>query len=162
MMKLRKWTFLGMFIALSFVLSTVIVFSNMAPAQHMMNVIGAVMLGPGYNALAAFLSGGLRMMLSGRPLVATSGWIGAFLSGLVYRKTHCLWLTVVTEMIGSGMIAAVLYYYPMTAFVGADLPSPLFYIPFFLPSAIVGAIIGGIVQHLLRKHQIINQKITHN
>lgn len=142
MSRTRKITQLGLFVALSFVLSTVLVFPNMAPAQHMMNVLGAVVLGPWYNALSAFLSGGLRMLVSGRTFIATSGWIGALLAGVVYKKTNNYLLTALTEMIGSGIISAIVYFYPMRYLLNLDIDNPFYYVTFFLPSAMVGAVLG--------------------
>lgn len=144
-MKLKKLVLTGVFIALSFVLSSVIVFPNMAPIQHLMNVLGAVFLGPYYNAFSAFASGGLRMVLSGRSFIATSGWIGALLSGLIYKHTQSKFWTAIAEMIGSGVISAIVYYFPMAGIFGLDLPNVWYFVPFFLPSATIGAIMGYVI-----------------
>ncbi|UUX34778.1 energy coupling factor transporter S component ThiW [Fundicoccus culcitae] len=153
-MKTRKMTLLALFVAMSFVLSTILVFPNMAPAQHMMNVIGAVLLGPWYNALAAFLSGGLRMLLSGRTFIATSGWVGALLAGFVYKRTKNYLLTTLAEIFGSGILSAVIYYFPMEFILGLDLPHAFYYIPFFLPSAILGAIAGYFAVKVLSRWSV--------
>lgn len=150
-MTTKKLSRLAIFIALSFVLSTVIVFPNMAPAQHMMNVVGSMVLGPVYNAIAAFVSGLFRMALSGRAFIATSGWVGALLSGLAYKHTKNIFWTGLSEVVGSGILSAFVYYFPMKFIYGLDLPNPGYYIPFFLPSALVGAIIGMVLLAGLRK-----------
>lgn len=155
----QKVILTALFIALSFVLSTVIVFPNMAPIQHVMNVLGAVFLGPWYNALSAFLSGGLRMVMGGRPFIATSGWVGALLSGLVYHKTQNKTLTVITEIVGSGILSAILYYFPMKWGFGMTLPNAFYFVPFFFPSAGVGAILGGFVLQLLEKRGLLYRMV---
>ena len=54
----------------------------MAPFQHFFNVITAVLLGPWYAIGVAFLTGSLRMILAGRPILAIVGAvIGAVLAG---------------------------------------------------------------------------------
>ena len=82
----RKMVLTAMLAGLGFVLSTFVYFPSMAPFQHFCNIIGAVFLGPWYGFAAALLTGLLRM-LTGRTIQAVVGAvIGAFLSGLLYRR----------------------------------------------------------------------------
>lgn len=84
---LYNLTVSGILIALGFVLSTVIVFPNMAPFQHMINVLAAVLVGPFYGTAVALMIGLLRMGM-GRSINAVIGGVfGAFLSGFLYQKT---------------------------------------------------------------------------
>ncbi|WP_242943231.1 energy coupling factor transporter S component ThiW [Leuconostoc garlicum] len=75
----RKMALAGVLTALSFATSSVVVLPNMAPFQHFFNVITAVLLGPWYAIAVAFLTGSLRMILAGRPILAIVGggdWCG--------------------------------------------------------------------------------------
>ena len=108
-MKIKKLTMTACFVCLGFVLSTFVVFPNMAPFQHFINVICAVVIGPWYGLLAAFTTGLLRIFISGRTVLAILGGVfGALLAGLAYRYTKKMWMAVIGEIIGTGLIAAVI------------------------------------------------------
>lgn len=140
--KPRLLTATAILCALSVTLSTLVVFPNMAPFQHAINVIGAVILGPWYNFLCALLTGLIRMG-TGRPITSVIGAVvGALLSGLAYKKTASLPATWVGEVFGTGILSAILSYPFMKYLYGLDLGSPFYYIPFFVPSTVVGASIG--------------------
>ena len=65
--------------------------SQCAPVQHMVNVICAVFLGPGYGVAVAFLASLLRNIFGLGSLLAFPGSMcGALLCGLVYWKTRNL------------------------------------------------------------------------
>ena len=85
----RKLTLAGIFVAISVVGSffQVPVFgSKCAPIQHLMNIMGAVFLGPGYAVGAAFASSLIRNLLGLGTLLAFPGSMcGALLSGLLYH-----------------------------------------------------------------------------
>lgn len=154
---LRKLIMTAIFIALSFTLSTFVVFPNMAPFQHFMNVLGAAFLGPFYNTLAALVTGGLRMMM-GRPILAiTGGVVGAFLSGLLYKFTEKELWAFAGESVGTGIISALISYPIMKYIYGLDLGKFYYYIPFFLPSALVGALMGVLVLNRLKKFHIVDK-----
>lgn len=141
----RKLVLSAMFVCMSFVLNTFVFFPTMAPFQHFVNVLAAVILGPWYGALAALVCGILRMM-SGRTIQAVVGAVfGPILGGLLYRKTHNLWLTVVGEVIGTGILGALAAYPLMTWFYGLEGVNWYYYVPFYIPSAIVGALMGAAV-----------------
>ena len=109
-LSVKKMVFTAMLACFSFVLSTFVYFPQMAPFQHFCNVLGAVFLGPWYGLAAAALTGLMRMMW-GRTIQALIGAIfGAFLSGFLYQKTHKLWCAVVGEVIGTGIISAIVVY----------------------------------------------------
>ena len=141
----QKIVLTGVMTAVSVSLSTMVVFPNMAPFQHCINVIGAVVLGPKYNFLCALLTGLIRMGM-GKPFTAVTGAVvGALLSALVYRRFRRIGAAWIGEVIGTGILSAILSYPFMKYLFGLDLGSPFYYIPFFVPSAAVGASIGAAV-----------------
>ena len=153
----RKLVMTAMFACMAFVLNTFVYFPAMAPFQHFMNVMAAVLLGPWYACMAALLCGILRM-LSGRTIQAVAGAIfGPILGGLLYRKTKSLWLTLVGEVIGTGIIGAIVSYPLMKWFYALDAQSPFYYIPFYTPSAVVGGIMGVMVLMILKRARVLDR-----
>ncbi len=140
---LKKQTTLAMLAALGYVLNTCVYFPRMAPFQHMINVIAAVILGPTLSFVCALLIGSMRMVLNGNTILAVIGAvIGAYLSGLLYKKTQKLYMAVVGEVIGTGIISAIVSYPFMVHFYGLPPTSMFTYVPFFIPSSLMGACIG--------------------
>ena len=151
----RKLVMTAMFACMAFVLNTFVYFPAMAPFQHFMNVMAAVLLGPWYACMAALLCGILRM-LSGRTIQAVAGAIfGPILGGLLYRKTKSLWLTLVGEVIGTGIIGAIVSYPLMKWFYGLDAQQWYYYIPFYTPSAVVGGAMGVAAMLILKKNGML-------
>lgn len=148
---LYNLTVSGILIALGFVLSTVIVFPNMAPFQHMINVLAAVLVGPFYGTAVALMIGLLRMGM-GRSINAVIGGVfGAFLSGFLYQKTKKLWSAFLGEVIGTGIISAIVAYYVSKWILGVDLGNFYYFIPFFLPSCVLGAALGIVIAPQIKK-----------
>ena len=82
--------------------------SKCFPAQHMINVIAAVMLGPTYAISIAFVAAVLRNLLGlGTLLAFPGGMIGALLAGLAYRTFKNMYLAGVGEVIGTGLLGAM-------------------------------------------------------
>ena len=153
--KTNKLVMTAMLACMAFVLNTFVYFPAMAPFQHFMNVMAAVLLGPWYACAAAFLCGILRMM-SGRTIQAVAGAVfGPILGGLLYRKTKSLWLTLVGEVIGTGIIGAIVSYPLMKWFYGLDAQQWYYYIPFYTPSAVVGAAMGVAAILILQKNGML-------
>ncbi len=145
-MKLRKICFTAFMSCLSFILSTFVSFPFVVPFQHFCNVICAVLAGPFYAFLSALLTGIMRMLLTGRPVTAIIGAvIGAFLAGVFYLLSDKMFLAVVGEVIGTGILSAIVSYYVMCYGFGIALDSPFYYIPLFMPACIVGSVLGYLV-----------------
>ncbi|NLD18330.1 MAG: energy coupling factor transporter S component ThiW [Tissierellia bacterium] len=139
------------FSSLAFVLSTFVYFPQMAPFQHCINVITAVFLGPWYGTLAALVTGILRMMI-GRSILAITGAIfGAFLAGVFYKYTKKFYMALIGEVIGTGIISAIVSYPIMKYVYGIPLDKFYYYIPFFLPSSLIGSFLGFLILRKLRK-----------
>lgn len=122
--------------------------SQCAPVQHMVNVICAVFLGPGYGVAVAFLASLLRNIFGLGSLLAFPGSMcGALLCGLVFWKTRNLPATLVGEVFGTGIIGGLAAYPVAILFTGADAATVAFYayiVPFLI-STVAGAILAGIL-----------------
>jgi energy coupling factor transporter S component ThiW len=122
------------------------------PTQHFVNVLGAVLLGPWWAVAIAAIIGIIRNAMGvGTLLAFPGGMIGAFLAGYVYRLTRNVYLGALGEIIGTGIIGAV---------VSALLVAPVFMgttmamsalIASFLASTIVGSVIGVLALRLLER-----------
>src|SRR4030065_2369902 len=63
------------------------------PAQHFVNVVGAILLGPWWATGIALIIGILRNALgTGTLLAFPGGMIGAFIAGIFYRTTRNLYI----------------------------------------------------------------------
>jgi len=135
-----KLTTLALLVALGVVLSPILRVPGMAPMQHFINVICAVLLGPWYALLCAVLIAVLRMILMGINLLAVTGAVfGAVLSGILYRKTGKLLAAVIGEIIGTGIIGAIASY-PVMALVYSN--NDVVWLT-YVPSFVLGTVIGG-------------------
>ncbi len=139
--EILKMAVLSMLVALGVVISPILRFEGMCPMAHFINILCSVLLGPWYSLLCATLIGIIRMAIMGIPPIALTGAIfGAFLSGVFYRASKGkILFAVLGEIIGTGIIGAILSYPVMTVFWGKEGLSWLFYVPSF----ICGTLIGG-------------------
>lgn len=157
---IRQMVLTALFACLAFVLNTFVYFPAMAPFQHFINVLAAVFVGPWYGCIAAFLCGTMRMM-SGRTIQAVAGAVfGPILGGLIYRKTKNIYLVLVGEVIGTGIIGAMVSYPLMKWFYGLDAQQWYYYVPFYTPSATVGAAMGVSVLLILKRSGVLNRMIN--
>lgn len=151
-LSIKKQIFTALLACLGYVLNTFVYFPRMAPFQHFVNVIAAVFLGPLWGFVCALLTGLMRMILNGNTILAVIGAVvGAFLSGLLYQKFQKLRWAVIGEVIGTGIISAILSYPFMRAFYGLPKTSIFTYIPFFVPASFVGAMLGCALLKTLQK-----------
>ena len=129
--------------------------SQCAPVQHMVNVICAVFLGPGYGVAVAFLASLLRNIFGLGSLLAFPGSMcGALLCGLVYWKTRNLPATLAGEVFGTGIIGGLLAWPVAILIMGKAAGDIAFYayiVP-FLVSTVGGSIIAGIILFALEKN----------
>ncbi len=152
----RKLAVAAMFIAVAVVGSMFIQFpvlgSNCSPTQHIVNILCAVLLGPGWGTAAAFVAALLRNLFHvGSPLAFPGSMCGALLCGLMYQKTGNLPLTLAGEVIGTGFLGALLAY-PIAVAVMGQTPATVFvYVVPFLISTGVGSALAGILVFALKK-----------
>lgn len=132
--------------------------SKCAPVQHMVNILCAVLLGPGYGVGAAFVSSLLRNLLGLGSLMAFPGsMVGALLCGLVYWKTKNIPATLVGEVFGTAVLGGLCAYPVAILLMGQSASEVAFYayiIPFLVSTA-AGALISGVVIGSLKKAGVL-------
>ncbi|PAE06860.1 energy coupling factor transporter S component ThiW [Terribacillus saccharophilus] len=123
------------------------------PVQHAVNVITAVLLGPGPAVVVAFLIGLVRNMLGlGSLLAFPGGMLGALLAGLFYRFFRRKGAAAIGEMIGTGVLGSLLSV-PIANFLMGQKAGALAFVPGFLASSITGALLGWLIIRRLKTPQ---------
>jgi energy-coupling factor transport system ATP-binding protein len=126
--------------------------SKCFPAQHMINVIAAVILGPVYAVAIAMAAAIIRNIMGlGTLLAFPGGMIGALLAGIFYKSTRNIYAAGLGEILGTGIIGSLAAIYivgPML--LGKTLAVGTLMIAFSV-STIGGSIIGIVALHLLKK-----------
>ena len=132
--------------------------SKCAPVQHMVNILCAVLLGPGYGVAAAFASSLIRNLLGLGSLMAFPGsMVGALLCGVVYWKTKNIPATLAGEVFGTAVLGG-LYAYPVAILLMGQSASQVAYYAYIIPFLIstgAGAIISGAVIYSLKKAGVL-------
>ena len=128
--------------------------SKCAPVQHMVNILCAVLLGPGYGVGTAFAASLLRNLLGLGSLMAFPGsMFGALLCGLMYRKTGKLLPTLIAEVFGTAVLGGLCAYPVAVLLMGKSAGEIAFYayvLPFFVSTA-GGAVIAGLLLSALQR-----------
>lgn len=139
-----------MFVALGVVISPILRVEGMCPMAHLINITCAVFMGPVYSITCAVLIGIIRMMIMGIPPLALTGAVfGAALSGIFYRLSKGkIIAAVLGEIVGTGIIGAIVSYPVMTYLWGKEGLTWFFYVPSF----ICGTLIGGSIAFFLLMH----------
>lgn len=129
--------------------------SKCFPAQHMVNVLSAVMLGPVYAVGIAFFAAIIRNILGlGTLLAFPGGMIGAFLAGLAYRMYKNIYWAGLGEVIGTGLLGALVSVWVIGPLLMGKSMAVVTMIVAFTISTLGGTIIGIFALHLLRKAKI--------
>ena len=130
--------------------------SKCAPVQHMVNVLCAVFLGPGWGLAAAFIASVLRNLMGlGTPLAFPGSMCGAFLSGLLYRHFKVLPAAWVGEVFGTAVIGGMLAY-PIASMIMGNANAALFtFVVPFLISTAGGTLIAAVLTLVLQNRGII-------
>lgn len=129
--------------------------SKIFPAQHMVNVLSAVMLGPAYAVGIAFFAGIIRNMLGlGTLLAFPGGMIGALLAGLAFRMYKNIYWAGFGEVVGTGLLGALASAWIVgPLFMGKSMAVVTLIVAFSV-STLGGTIIGLIALKILRKAKI--------
>ena len=124
--------------------------SKCYPAQHMVNGIAGVLLGPWYAAVMAFFTGVIRNLLGLGTLHAFPGGIpGGLVVGLVYRYVKRSDLAAITEPLGTVVIGATISALVVAPYLGKAFTVAFWWIA-FAASSIPGSILGFVILKSLR------------
>lgn len=155
---LKKQILTALLACMGYVLNTFVWFPRMAPFQHFINVLASVFLGPLWSFVCALLIGLLRMILNGSSILAVIGAVvGAFLSGILYKRFKKLYWAVIGEIIGTGLISAIISYPFMRIFYGLPKTSVFTYVPFFVPASFMGSMLAVLLIKTLEKTGAFNK-----
>ncbi|WRS28501.1 energy coupling factor transporter S component ThiW [Oscillospiraceae bacterium MB08-C2-2] len=128
--------------------------SKCAPVQHMVNILCAVLLGPGYGVGVAFGASLIRNLLGLGSLMAFPGsMFGALLCGLMYRKSQKIFPTLAAEVFGTAIVGGLSAYPVAIFFMGraaGDLAFYAYIIPFLISTA-AGSLLSGALIYSLKK-----------
>lgn len=150
---MRRLLYTGLFAALAVVTSSfhfpvgpVKVF----PFQHAINVLAGITVGPWYGALAAFVTGVIRILFGTGTVFALPGGVpGVICVGLAYHFLKKDFAGLF-EPVGTGVIGAMLSAYLVAPLVGRE-GTLLFFQAAFLASSIPGSILGFLLLKALRR-----------
>ncbi len=145
-MHTKKLSLAALLIAIGVSTAHLVVFplevARIFPIQHAINVIAGIALGPWWAVGVAFGISLLRNALgTGSPLAFPGSMIGAFLVGIVYAKTRCRIKAVLGEVVGTGILGALVAF-PIARFLLGRNVAAFFYVIPFLASSIAGAVLG--------------------
>ena len=131
-------------------------FSKCCPMQSVINIIGGVFLGPWYATAMAFCVALLRNLLGTGSIMAFPGSMcGALLAGLLYRCLPKLWMSCLGEIIGTGIISALLAW-PIAIFILGTPSAPFAYVVPFMTAALVGVVIASVLMFLMNRSGALN------
>ncbi len=157
-MKSKKLTTAALFVAIGVTSSHLIYIpvgiAKAFPVQHCINLLAAILFGPQYAALIAFIISLLRNILGTGSLFAFPGSIiGAALSGIMFKLSEKPLWALGGEVIGTGILGSLISYPIAKYIMGTELAAFFFVIPFLL-SSIAGALMGFLIYGLLFKHKL--------
>jgi len=148
---LRTITAVGLLVAVGTVaapFSIPVGVAKIFPFQHALNVLAGVLLGPGPAVIAAILTSTIRNLLGTGTLLAFPGSIfGALLAGAAFRCFKREYLAAVGEVLGTGLIGALLAFPVAKWLLGFAGLAYFFIVPFTL-SSISGAVLGLVILQL--------------
>ena len=137
--------------------------SKCSPVQHMVNILCAVLLGPGYGICVAFSASFIRNILGLGSLMAFPGsMFGALLCGLTYKKCHKLFPTLIAEVFGTSVLGGLCAYPVAVLFMGKSVGDIAFYsyiVPFLISTA-AGSLLSGALIYSLVAAGLLNSMQT--
>lgn len=159
-MSVKKLALAGIFVAIGVVCSAFYIpvgVSKVFPIQHFINVLAGGLLGPAYAVCMAFVTSLIRVLSGTGTLLAFPGSMcGAFLCSIIYKYTKNIYITVVGEVIGTGIIGALIAYPVATLLLSRQVALFTFILPFSL-SSFVGAILSGILLIAIKKTGVLKK-----
>lgn len=117
-----------------------------APIQHVINILGAVFLGPFYTVLVALCASIIRNLLGIGTIFAFPGsMFGAFLASFLYKYRKEISSAILGELIGTSLLGAIASFFIAWGLLGnTKVALFTFVFPFFVSSA-GGVVIGTII-----------------
>ena len=159
----KKLAVAGIFCAVAVVgsmFSFPVLGTKCAPVQHMVNILCAVFLGPGYGVAAAFAASLIRNILGLGSLMAFPGsMFGALLCGLIYKKTGNILATLAGEVFGTAILGGLCAYPVAILFMGKSAAELAFYayiIPFLI-STTAGSVLAVVIVLALQRAGALNK-----
>ncbi|EHM00014.1 protein ThiW [Lentilactobacillus parafarraginis F0439] len=132
--------------------------AKVAPMQHLINLISGVLVGPWWAVTQAFITSLLRNILgTGTVLAFPGSMIGAFCVGWLFHKTQSLLVAACGELVGTGIIGAIVAY-PLAQWLIGTTGALWLFIPSFFLSALVGVIVGYVILKAIWKRVIVPQQ----
>ncbi|HUV33342.1 MAG TPA: energy coupling factor transporter S component ThiW [Candidatus Desulfaltia sp.] len=121
------------------------------PAQHMMNAVAGVLLGPWYAAAMALATGTIRNMFNLGTLYAYPGGIpGALVVGLTHRYLKKMDVAALAEPLGTVVIGATLSALLLAPALGHSMTLYFFWVA-FAASSVPGSVLGYLVIKTVRR-----------
>ena len=156
---IKKLVTSAMFVAIIIALSGFYIpvgASKCFPVQHLVNVLSAVLLGPGWGVAIAFCASLIRNLMGTGTLLAFPGsMVGALCCGLTYYFFKNLPITYVSEVVGTGILGGLIAWPFAKYLMGADAAVFAYVIP-FLVSTTGGTIIAAILIAILSKTKALS------
>ncbi|WP_291632785.1 energy coupling factor transporter S component ThiW [Clostridium sp.] len=159
-MHTKKITISSLLIAIGVITGSIIFIpvgvSKCFPVQHTINVIAAVILGPGYGVAIAFCISLLRNILGTGSFLAFPGsMIGALLAAILYQKTKSNLYAVAGEIFGTGILGGLVAF-PIANLMMGKKVGALFFITPFLISTIGGSLIAYFILRVIDLKKLTN------
>lgn len=156
----KKLALAGLLIAVAVVcspLSIPVGASRCFPVQHFVNILSAVVLGPFYGVIMAFITSCIRVAVGTGTLLAFPGsMLGALTCGLVFKYSKNIPLTCLGELFGTSVLGG-LAAYPIAVFLmGKSAAMYAYILPFFVSSA-GGTIIAAVLLFALKKTGVLDK-----
>lgn len=131
-----------------------------SPVQHMVNVIAGVLLGPWYAVGSAFVASVIRNLIGTGSLLAFPGsMVGALLAGLLYRHFKRLPAAFAGEVVGTGILGAMLSY-PIAVLLMGKTSALFAFVPSFVINTVAGSIVAVLVICALERTNVLKSLRT--
>jgi len=119
------------------------------PFQALLNVLAAVLLGPWQAVAVALVVGVLRIsMATGTVFAIPGGIFGALLAGYLVRWTGRWWTALLGELIGTGLVAALVAY-PIAVYMLGKKVAALAYVVPFATASLSGVVLAAVLTPIL-------------
>jgi energy coupling factor transporter S component ThiW len=151
---LRRLTYIALLVAMGSIASPFSIPIGVAkvyPVQHAINVLAGALSGPGPAVIAAVLTSTIRNLTgTGTPLAYPGSIFGALFAGLTFRYFQKEHFAALGEVLGTGIIGALVAFPLARLLLGFKGAAFFFIIPFTM-SSVSGAIIGMFILRMWNK-----------